>query len=124
LRLLPRQAQFIRDRAKIILSKSVRARHQRNMGIPEFFRVLDGFHQFGGAPRNVAVANRAMAKHVAQTIAELAANLHDALVGRAAMRAVVAAIFHKRDRSVGWAENMIPPIVDRIIETLVRFIQR
>jgi hypothetical protein len=63
-----------------------------------------------------------MPEHVAQAIAELAADLDNALVSGAAMRAVVTAIFHKRDRSLAGAENVIPPDVHKIIETMVRFV--
>jgi hypothetical protein len=63
-----------------------------------------------------------MSEDVAQTIAELATDLHNALVSRAAMRAVVTAIFHKRDRSLVRAENMIAPVVHELIETMVGFV--
>ena len=60
-----------------------------------------------------------MAEYVPDTIAELVADLGDAGIGGAAMRAVVAAVFHQRDFGLGRADHMVARGIDRAIETIV-----
>ncbi len=120
--ILRRETQLIGDRDKIVLRQRFRARHQRDVRVPEFLGIVGGFHQFGRAPREVASGNGPMPEHVAQAIAELTADFRNALVSRAAMRAIVTAIFHERDRRIVWAEHMIPRVVHGTIETMVHFL--
>jgi len=59
------------------------------------------------APGNVAAAQRTVAEHVAQWPLDLVAHLGNTLVGGAAGRAGVAAIFDECDGGIGRAENMV-----------------
>ena len=60
-----------------------------------------------------------MPEYVSNAVAELIAHLGDACVGGAAMRAVVAAIFHQRDGGGRRAEHVVASGIDGAIETIV-----
>jgi hypothetical protein len=61
-----------------------------------------------------------MAKHIAQPVAELVADGGDLLIGSAAIRTGIAAIFDEGDLGVGGAENMILVLIHRAVEPVAR----
>ena len=63
--------------------------------------------------------DRALAEHVAQAIAEAIAELRDLLVGGAAVRARVAAVFDQREVGASGAEHMVAARIDRVVELVV-----
>ena len=115
---LLRQAEVVGDGAQVVLGQRLRARHQLDVRVPELLRIVGALHQLGGAARDVAAGERPMPEDVAQPIAELVAHLGDALVGRAAMRAGVAAVFDQRDLGVLGAEDVVVGVIDRAIEPI------
>ncbi len=90
------------------------------MRVPELFVIRGGFRELGRWPRNVAADQRPVPEHIAQAIAKLTADLRDALVGRAAVRTGITAVFHQGDRSIHRSEYMIPDAVNRTVETTGR----
>ena len=85
------------------------------MRLPELSGI-GAFGQFGGAARDVAAGERAVPEHVAQAVAELVADLGDAVVGRAAIGAGIAAVLDERDLCVGRPEDMVAAFVHRRVE--------
>jgi len=65
-----------------------------------------------------------VAEHVAQPGAELVAYLGEAVVGGAAIRAGVAAVFDQRDVGARFAQQMIEALVDRSIEPVAAVVLR
>ena len=116
--IVPRQAQSALDRPQVVLGQRLRARHQLEMRLPEPLRIVGPLDQLGGAPGEVAAADRPMAEDVAQAIAELVANLGDLLVGGPAVGTVVAAVLDQRDLGVGGTQHMVVGLVDRTIEPI------
>ena len=116
---LPRQAQLARDGAQVVFGQFLRARHQFDVRTPEPLWILGALCQHGGAPGDVAVREWPMPKDVAQTLAQLVADLGDLLVGRPAVRARIAAVLDEGDWSIGGAEDMIVCLVHRPIQPVV-----
>ncbi len=63
--------------------------------------------QLRGAASEVAARNRTMPEHIAQTLTELITYLGDALIGRAAMRACIAAVLDQCDFRPFGTEDMV-----------------
>ncbi len=95
------------DDVEVFLGERFRARHQLDVRVPEGFRIRRAFDQDGGAAREAVVAQRPMTKDIAQTVAELIADIGDVLVGRAAVRAGIAAVLDKGDGCAVGAENVV-----------------
>lgn len=112
-----------RNGDQIVLGQGFRTRHQLDMCSPEFVGAAGAFHQFGGAPGDIAADKGAMPEDVAQAFAEATADLDEFLVRCAAVGAGVAAIFNQRDLGVRRAEYVVPTLVHRAVEPtgLVRF---
>jgi hypothetical protein len=88
--------------------------------ISESLIVRRRFREFGCTPGDFTSDQRLMAKNILETIAQLTADLSDALVRCTAMWAGVTAVLDQRDRRVRRADNMIPPGVDGPGETIRR----
>jgi hypothetical protein len=114
------QAEIALDRPQVVLGQRLRARHQLEMRPPEPVRVGGALDQLGGAPGELAAADRPVAEDIAQPIAELVADLGDLLVGRPAVGAAVAAVLDQRDLGVGGAKHMVVGLVHRTIEPIVQ----
>ena len=103
----------------IVLGETLRARHELDVRVPEARRIGAVLDQLGGAPGDLAIGHRAMAEDVAQAVAEAIADLGDLLVGRPAVRAVVAAVLDQGDLCRRGAEDVVDRFVDRTVEPVV-----
>jgi hypothetical protein len=101
--------------AQIVFIQSGRARHQGDVRVPEAAG-LHALHQLRRATRDFAARDRPVPVYVAHTVAEAVADVGDALVGGAAVPAVVAAVFDQRDIGIGRTQDMVVCLVDRAIE--------
>lgn len=104
----PRQAQARGKRVELLRRDSRAALHERVVRIPEeILRLARVFRELGRLPRPLVSGDRPVAEHVAHALAEAIAQARDHLVGRLAVRAVVASVLHQRDIGVVLAERMI-----------------
>jgi len=112
-------AELARNRGEIIFRQHFRARHQQHVRPPEILRPAGPLDEFGRAAREVVAGEWPLAKDVSQPVAELAAHLRDAFVGRAAVRAGVAAVLEQRDWRAVRAEGVVGA-ADRPVEPVAR----
>src|SRR5690606_16561335 len=115
-----RKPQIIRHRDKIILREGGGTAHQLEMSIPKLLGSPRVFDEIRGPARQLAPRDRPMPEHITEPIAELIADLRDLFVGRAAIRAVVTAVFDQRNRRVWRAEHVIVIRIYRPIEAIIR----
>ena len=113
-------AEIAGDGFDIVLGQNLRPGHELDVLIPESLRVGGALDQLGGAAGKLDSGQRPVAKDVAHAIAELVAHLGDALVGRAAIGAGVAAIFDQRDGGARRPKDVVEPFIDRPIEPIGR----
>ncbi len=111
-------AQRARDFRHVVLGQRRGARHQRDVRVPERRLVGRRFGERGGAARDVAAGQRAVPEHVAQPVAEAVAQLRDLLVGRAAVRAGVAAVLDQRQVRALGPEHMVAAGFDRAVQAM------
>jgi hypothetical protein len=86
------------------------------MGVPEVVRIANSFYKFGGATTDFIARNGTVPKHIAEAFTQLVANFRDAVIGRAAMRTGVAAVFDQGDRCIDRAKYMVFGRIDRSIK--------
>src|SRR6185437_15489078 len=108
--------KLLGHRAQVVFRQRARARHQRDMRVPERLGRCCVFDKFRRALGNVAAGDGAVAEHIAQPLSELAPHFGDALVRGAAMGAVVAAIFDKGDGCGRGSQHMVARLVDRPVQ--------
>ena len=72
-------------RPKILRRQDLRPRHQLDVGVPKLLRTVRALDELSRPSGELDADQRPMAEDVAQPVAELIANLSDALVGRPAI---------------------------------------
>ena len=100
-------AEIAGDGGDVVLGEHLRTAHQRDMRFPELVGVLGVLDEHGGAAGEAVIAHRAVAEDVAQPLAELVADLGDALVGGTAIGAGIAAVLDQRDRRCLGSEGVV-----------------
>ncbi len=120
-RIPARRSQLLADRKQIVLCQRFGTRHQFDVRGPEARLVGGGLRQFGRAPCKIVARNGSLPKRIPEPIAQPRAHFGDALVGDAAVRTRVAAVFHEHDLGALRSEAVVVLAIDRPVETIAGF---